>query len=81
MTSHKSKKVSFDAANLRLLEELFESTWAIVQARHPFRDLEKDPDLQNDLRRKLFILAENCGLSNLDQLQRSALKAISQGND
>jgi hypothetical protein len=61
-----------------VLEDLFDVTWAIVQARHPFRDLECDPALQDELRRRLFILAENAGLNDLDQIQRSALQAISQ---
>jgi hypothetical protein len=73
-----AKKSSFDAESLRVLEDLFDVTWTIVQARHPFRDLERDPALQNDLRRRLFILAENAGLNDLDQIQRSALQTISQ---
>lgn len=31
-------KKAFDASTLQLSEELCESTWAIVQDRHPFRD-------------------------------------------
>jgi hypothetical protein len=46
-----AKKASFDAQSLRVLEDLFDVTWAIVQARHPFRDLERDPALQDELRR------------------------------
>ena len=74
----KPKRTSFDAAALRVLEELVNSTWAIIQARHPFRNLEMDPNLQTELRQKLFILAENHGLTNLDKLQRLALQAVSQ---
>jgi hypothetical protein len=73
-----SKKASFDADALRMLEQLFEVTWAIVEARHPFRDLERDSGLQTDLRRRLFVLAENSGLKDLDQIQRSALHGISR---
>ena len=47
-------------------------------ARHPFRDLKQDPELQEDLRRRLFILAENFGLNDLDHIQRSALRTISK---
>jgi len=73
-----TKKASFDAESLRVLEELCEATWAIVVARHPFRDLKQDPELQEDLRRRLFILAENFGLNDLDHIQRSALRTISK---
>ena len=70
------KRLAFDAATLRLLEDLYESTWVIVEAQHPFRDTTKDNDLRHQLRRKLFILAENSDLTDLDALQRSALDAF-----
>jgi hypothetical protein len=35
------KRPSFDAATLRLLEDLYESTWVILEAQHPFRDTTK----------------------------------------
>ena len=72
---------SFDAASLRLLEELYESTWFILEARHPFRDRLKDADLQHQLKRKLVILAESSGLNDLEVLQQSALQAFSRGID
>jgi hypothetical protein len=71
----------FDAAALRVLEELCESTLAIIQAQHPFRDRSKDDDLRDRLRRSLFILAENSDLTDLDALQRSALEQFSRGLD
>jgi hypothetical protein len=74
----KPRKPSFDAAALRVLDELVDSSWAIFQARYPFRNLEGDEHLQEELRRKVFLLAENQGLKNLDQLQTLALQAISQ---
>ena len=74
----KPRKPSFDAAGLRVLEELVDSTWAIFEARYPFRNLERDEHLQEELRRKLFLLAESRGLTDLDQIQTSALQAISQ---
>ena len=51
-----------------------DSTWAIFEARYP---LERDEHLQEELRRKLFLLAESRGLTDLDQIQTSALQAIS----
>ena len=79
MASSRPKRRAFDASTLRLLEELCESTWAIVQDRHPFRDLTNDFDLKHQLRRKLFILAENSDLEDLDGLQRSVLEAFARG--
>lgn len=64
------KRHAFDAASLRLLEELSESTWAILQNRYPFRDTAKDEDLRHQLRRKLFILAGHSDVRDLDGLQR-----------
>ena len=81
VASSRPKRRAFDASTLRLLEELCESTWAIVQDRHPFRDLTNDSDLKHQLRRKLFILAENSDLEDLDGLQRSVLEAFARGVD
>ena len=74
-------RMVWGTSTLRLLEELCESTWAIVQDRHPFRDLTNDSDLKHQLRRKLFILAENSDLEDLDGLQRSVLEAFARGVD
>jgi hypothetical protein len=81
VATSRSKRRAFDAATLRLLEEVFDSTWAIFQARHPFRDLTKDNDLKHQLRRRLFILAENSDLQNLDSLQHQVLEAFSRVTD
>ena len=81
VASNRPKRQAFDASTLRLLEELCESTWAIVQDRHPFRDPNKDNELKHQLRRKLFILAENSDLEDLDGLQRSVLEAFARGVD
>jgi hypothetical protein len=40
-----------------------------------------DSDLKHQLRRKLFILAENSYLEDLDGLQRSVLEAFARGVD
>ena len=81
VASSSPKRLAFNASTLRLLEELCDSTWAIVQDRHPFRDPNKDNELRHQLRRKLFILAENSDLEDLDGLQRSVLEAFARGVD
>ena len=70
------KRAAFDAATLKLLEEIYELTWVIVEAQHPSRDTTKDNDLRLQLRRKLFYLAGNCDLTDLDALQKSALDSF-----
>ena len=81
VASSSPKRRAFNASTLRLLEELCDSTWAIVQDRQPFRDTNKDNELRHKLRRKLFILAENSDLEDLDGLQRSVLEAFARGVD
>jgi hypothetical protein len=81
VASTRPKRRTFDASTLRLLEELCESPWAIVEHRHPFRDPNKDNELRRQLRRKLFILAENSDLEDLDGLQRLVLEAFARGVD
>jgi hypothetical protein len=73
-------RMVWGTSTLRLLGELCESTWAIVQDRYPFRDLTNDSDLKHQLRRKLFILAENSYLEDFDGLQRSVLEAFARGD-
>jgi hypothetical protein len=81
VASTRPKRRTFDGSTLRLLEELCDSMWAIVQDRHPFRDPNKDNELKRQLRKKLFILAENSDLQDLDGLQRSVLEAFARGVD
>jgi hypothetical protein len=81
MRSTPGKIGSFDAASLALIDDLCDSTWRIFELRHPFRDLSKDDDVKRDVRLKIFILAENRGLANPDDLQRSALEALSRKID
>ena len=75
------KRQAFDAATLRMLEDLYESTWVILEAQRPFRDTAKDNDLRHQLRRKIFILAENSNLTDLDALQRSVLESFARAID
>jgi hypothetical protein len=75
------KITAFDAASLAVLESLCDSTWAIFEATHPFRDTDHDDDLRDHLRLKVFILAESFGLDDLDTLQKTVLEALSRSND
>lgn len=75
------RKTVFDAAALSTLDELFDSTWDIVEARYPFRDMSKDAELKAELKRALFAAAEASGLDNLDALQRSVLQTAMRRTD
>lgn len=57
MGSFKRPKQSYTSKELDHLEWAFDSVWAIVQMRYPFRDKAKDETLKGTLRRKLFALA------------------------
>jgi hypothetical protein len=46
-----------DTAELAILDQAFETAWAVIQAHDPFRDLDRDQQLQLALRQKLFALA------------------------
>jgi hypothetical protein len=68
----------FDAGSLKVLEELCEATWLIFEARHPFRDVSRDDERRSQIRLKLFIHAENCGLEELAAAQRLVLETMSR---
>lgn len=72
------RKIPFDPASLKVLEDLSEATWLIFESRHPFRDVASDDRLREVLRLKLFIRAENHGLANLDEIQREVLETMSR---
>jgi hypothetical protein len=44
-------------ADKEILEQVFDAAWAVIQAHDPFRDLDRDAELQSALRERLFMLA------------------------
>ena len=42
----------YDPAMLATMEQAFNSTWVVLQARYPFRDFERDSDLKTALGQK-----------------------------
>lgn len=81
MRQRPSRKPVFDAEALRTLDQLFESSWSILELRHPFRDTGKDPEMQAELRRGLFLAAETSGFDDLDQLQRAVLDNLTRSGN
>ena len=81
MASSRPKRRAFDASTLRLLEELCEFYVGDYARSTSISGSNKDNELRHQLRRKLFILAENSDLEDLDGLQRSVLEAFARGVD
>ena len=52
-----TKRQTLDRADKEILERVFDAAWAVVQAHDPFRDLDRDAELQSALRESLFMLA------------------------
>jgi len=52
-----TKWETLDRADKEILEEVFVTAWAVIQAHDPFRDLDRDAELQSALRESLFMLA------------------------
>ena len=65
----------YDPKTPAALKEAFEATWVILQARDPFRDLERDSELRSDLSRKLKTLASD-GVTDPIELREWALESV-----
>jgi hypothetical protein len=64
----------YDPAMLATMEQAFDSTWVVLQARYPFRDFERDSDLKTALGQKLFTLATE-GVTDPIELREWALES------
>ena len=64
----------YDPAMLATMEQAFDSTWVVLQARYPFRDFERDSELKTALGQKLFILATE-GVTDPIELREWALES------
>ena len=61
-------------AMLATVEEAFDSTWVVLQARYPFRDFERDSELKTALGQTLFTLATE-GVTDPIELREWALES------
>jgi hypothetical protein len=64
----------YDPAMLANVEQAFESTWVVLQARYPFRDFERDSELKTALGQKLLTLATE-GVTDPIELREWALES------
>ena len=64
----------YDPATLATVEQAFDSTWVVLQARYPFRDFERDSELKTALGQTLFTLATE-GVTDPIELREWALES------
>ena len=65
----------YDPKTPDALKEAFEATWVMLQARDPFRDLERDSELRSALSRRLEKLASD-GVTDPIELREWALESL-----
>ena len=64
-----------DPNTLRAVRQAFNATWLEVQARDPFRDLQRDLELKTAISRKLSMLAAD-GVTDPIELREWALEGF-----
>ena len=64
----------YDPVMLATMEQAFDSSWVVLQARYPFRDFERDSELKTALGQKLFTLATE-GVTDPIELREWALES------
>lgn len=65
----------YDPKTPDALKEAFEATWVMLQARDPFRDLERDSELRSALSRQLKKLVSD-GVTDPIELREWALESL-----
>jgi len=65
----------YDPKKLEALGRAFDATWVVLQTRDPFRDFERDLDLQTALSLKLTALAAD-GVTDAVELREWALESL-----
>lgn len=67
----------FDPLDLEIIDRVYETAWAHLEAREPFRDREKDDERREALRKKVLAFAI-CGKIDFDTLCDQVLPTMSQ---
>ena len=75
MGSKNSPRTFYDPALRSRVEQAFDATWKVLQARNPFRDFEQDYELRTALSRKLMGLAAD-GVIDPIELREWALEGL-----
>jgi hypothetical protein len=75
MGSKNPPRTFYDPALRSTVEQAFDATWKLLQARDPFRDFEQDYELRTALSRKLMGLAAD-GVIDSIELREWALESL-----
>ena len=75
MCPHNSRINLYDPKTLESLNQAFEASWVVLQARDPFRDFQSDTELKSALNQKLMGLAAD-GVTDPIQLREWALEGL-----
>jgi hypothetical protein len=73
----------FDPLDLEIIDRVYEAAWAKIEAREPFRDIQRDSERQEGLRKLIFAVAStgHLGAGNhvdFDNLCDEVLENISR---
>jgi hypothetical protein len=61
-----SFKRTFDPLDLEIIDRVYETAWAHLEAREPDRDIARDGERQEALRKKIFGVARIAGSGHVD---------------
>jgi hypothetical protein len=61
-----SFKRTFDPLDLEIMDRVYEAAWAHLEARQPDRDIARDGERQEALRKKIFGVARIAGSGHVD---------------
>jgi hypothetical protein len=75
MGSKNPPRTFYDSALRSTVEQAFDATWKVLQARDPFRDFEQDYELKTALSCKLMGLAAD-GVTDPIELREWALEGL-----
>ena len=75
MCPHNPRINLYDPKMLESLDEAFEATWVVLQARDPFRDFQRDTELKSDLSQKLMWHAAD-GVTDAIELREWAREGL-----
>lgn len=77
MGSFKHSRV-FDPLDLEIIDRVYEVAWAQIEAREPNRDIGRDGERQENLRKRVFACAHS-GRVDFDALCDSVIASLANG--
>ncbi|HKQ55436.1 MAG TPA: hypothetical protein VJT12_06025 [Methyloceanibacter sp.] len=74
----------FDPLDLEIIDRVYETAWARLEAREPLRDRERDREREEQLRKLVFRFAHTCkiyGNVDFDELSEMVIEHLPSGWD